>query len=70
MTDSSDENTTYEDLFNSYMSTQRAHCRQYINTLESNKTKSDYDTNDKSLNKPSTKKIRRKSKKTKKKLLK
>ena len=47
-----------------------AHCRQYINTLESNKTKSDYDTNDKSLNKPSTKKIRRKSKKTKKKLLK
>ena len=34
MTDSSDENTTYEDLFNSYMSTQRAHCRQYINTLE------------------------------------
>ena len=52
------------------MSTQCAHSRQYIITLGSNKTKSDYDTNHKSLNKPSAKKIRRKSKKTRKKLLK
>ena len=67
MIDSSDKNTTYEDIFNSYMSTLCAHSRKKISTLESNKTESDYDTSDKSIDKDSVEKIRRESKKTKKK---
>ena len=59
MTESLDENTTYEDVFNSFMSTLCAHSRQHINTLESNKTESDYDASDKSIDKDDVKKIRR-----------
>ena len=60
MTESLDENTTHEDVFNSFMSTLYAHSRQHINnTLESNKTESDYDTNDKSIDKDDVKTIGR-----------
>ena len=60
MTESLDENTTHEDVFNSFMSTLYAHSRQQINnTLESNKTESDYDTSDKSIDKDDVKTIGR-----------
>ena len=70
MIESSDKNTTYEDIFNSYMSTLCAYSRKHISTLESNKTESDYDTSDKSIDKDSVEKIRRERKKTKKKTIK
>ena len=59
MTESLDENTTHEDVFNSFMSTQYAHSRQHTNTLESNKTESDYDTSGKSIDKDDVKTIGR-----------
>ena len=66
MAKSSDESINYEDIFNSYMSTLCTYSRQHINSLKSNKTKSDYDTNDNAIdehddnnNKHNIKKIKR-----------
>ena len=58
MTESLDENILYEDIFNSYMSKLCAKSRQHINSSTSNKTESDHDANDKSIDKQNIKKIR------------
>ena len=58
MTESLDENILYEDIFNSYMSKLCAKSRQHINSSKSNKTESDHDTNEKSIDKHNIKKIR------------
>ena len=58
MTESLDENILCEDIFNSYMSKLCSKSRQHINSSTSNKTESDHDANDKSIDKQNIKKIR------------